>query len=63
MKATIDFRPTCKRCGKHPRGKMQEANFKRYAPFCSYHCQEWFRLEEAQRYIKQRYPQGEERKP
>lgn len=41
----------CKRCGKLPRGKMQHDNAKRYAPYCSYHCQEWAQLEEAQRYI------------
>jgi hypothetical protein len=30
---------------------MQTANFERYDPFCSFHCAEWFRLEEAQRYL------------
>ena len=50
----LDLRPRCKRCGKLPRGKMQAENFKRYAPFCSYHCQEWAYLEDAHRYINER---------
>ena len=41
----------CRRCRKIPRGKTAEAYAERYAPFCSYHCQEWFRLEEAERYL------------
>ena len=49
----LDLRPRCKRCGKLPRGKMQAENFKRYAPYCSYHCQEWANLEGAQRYINE----------
>lgn len=48
---TIDLRERCKRCGKIPRGKLNKANFERYKPFCSYNCQEWYGLEEAQRYI------------
>lgn len=47
----LDLRPRCLRCQKLPRGKMQEANFERYKPFCSYNCQEWYRLEGAQRYL------------
>jgi hypothetical protein len=47
----LDLRIRCKRCRKIPRGKMQQANFERYDPFCSFHCAEWFRLEEAQRYL------------
>ena len=47
----IDLRPRCARCRKLPRGKLREAEFKRYAPFCSFHCQEWNRLEEAQRHL------------
>lgn len=47
----VDLRDRCKRCNRSPRGKMQTANWNRYKPFCSYNCQEWFRLEEAQRYI------------
>ena len=49
----LDLRPRCKRCGKLPRGKMNTDNFKRYAPYCSFHCQEWANLEGAQRYINE----------
>jgi hypothetical protein len=48
----IDFRPRCKRCGKIPRGKMQNSNYERYKPFCSFHCQEWFNVEETSRYLR-----------
>lgn len=48
---TLDLRPRCKRCKKIPRGKMQVANFARNKPYCSFSCQEWGRLEDAQRYI------------
>jgi hypothetical protein len=48
----IDLRPRCKRCHKLPRGKMQEENAKKYAPYCSFHCLEWANLENAQAYIK-----------
>lgn len=52
MKHTkIDLRPRCKRCKKLPRGKMKQAEFERYAPYCSYHCQEWGRLEDARRHL------------
>jgi hypothetical protein len=54
----LDLRPCCKRCRKIPRGKMQQANWDRYQPYCSYHCQEWHRLEEAQRYLNQRREMG-----
>jgi hypothetical protein len=47
----LDLRPRCKRCKKLPRGKLAAANFERYKPFCSYGCQQWFNLENAQRYI------------
>jgi hypothetical protein len=47
----VDLRKRCKRCNKLPRGKMQTENYERYEPFCSYHCQQWWHLEEAQRYI------------
>src|ERR1700683_2741023 len=47
----IDPRPRCRRCHKIPRGKMAWGNWERYAPYCSYHCQEWGRLEDAQRYL------------
>jgi len=44
----------CKRCGKRPRGKMARGNFERYRPFCTFNCQEWYRLEAAQRYLNER---------
>jgi hypothetical protein len=47
----IDLR-RCKRCRKIPRGRMQTQNAKRYAPYCSYHCQEWARLEDASAYVR-----------
>ena len=47
----IDLRTRCKRCNKIPRGKRQEIEYKQYAPYCSYHCQQWGALEDAQRYI------------
>ena len=47
----LDFRPRCRRCNKIPRGKRQKENYERYKPFCSFNCQEWFKLEEAMRYI------------
>ena len=47
----LDLRPRCRRCNKIPRGKMRLANWERYKPYCSYHCQEWARLESAQAYI------------
>lgn len=51
----IDSHLRCKRCGKIPRSKIEKANYeKHYAGFCSYHCQEWHQLEEAQRYINAR---------
>ena len=49
----IDFR-RCKRCGKIPRGKFSKSEAERYAPFCSYQCQQFYGLEEAQRYINSR---------
>ena len=30
---------------------MAQANYDRYAPYCSYNCQEWHNLERAQDYI------------
>ena len=53
-----DFSDFCKRCLRKPRGKMQKNNYERYKPFCSYHCQEWFKLEEAQRYINSKLREG-----
>jgi hypothetical protein len=39
------------RCRKIPRGKLRLAERERYAPYCSFHCQEWARLEGAQAYV------------
>jgi endogenous inhibitor of DNA gyrase (YacG/DUF329 family) len=47
---SLDLR-RCKRCGKMPRGKLRKAEMERHFPYCSYHCQEWARLEDAQEYI------------
>lgn len=44
----------CARCGKAIRSKADKSSFVRYAPFCSYHCQEWASLEAAQRYLAER---------
>jgi hypothetical protein len=52
---TVDL-TRCKRCGKRPRGKMAQGNFERYAPFCTFHCKEWWNLEEAMRHIGTRQP-------
>jgi len=40
------------RCRKIPRGKRAVADRERYTPYCSFHCQEWARLEDAQAYIR-----------
>jgi hypothetical protein len=42
----------CKRCQKLPRGKIKVANAERYAPYCSFHCQEWHRLELASEWVR-----------
>ena len=42
----------CKRCRKIPRGKINQANAKRYAPYCSFSCQEWARLEDASAHVR-----------
>lgn len=52
----LDLRIRCKRCRKIPRGKMQQANYERYKPFCSFGCKEWFRVEEAMRYLDAAFP-------
>lgn len=43
---------SCKRCNKKPRGKIKVENAKRYEPYCSFHCQEWHRLELASSYVR-----------
>lgn len=30
---------------------MAEQSYKTYQPFCSYHCQQWYRLEEVREYL------------
>lgn len=47
----LDLR-RCHRCRKIPRSKIGKENMKRYAPFCSYHCQEWARLEAASEWVR-----------
>lgn len=49
---TLDLRPRCKRCNKIPRGKLKQQSYEHYKPYCSYHCQEWHRLEQASEYIR-----------
>lgn len=46
-----DFRDRCKRCRKLIKGKLRVAQYEQYKPYCSYHCQEWAKLEDAQAYI------------
>ena len=48
----LDLRPRCLRCKKIPHGKMKQANFERYKPYCSFHCQEWHRLELASEFVR-----------
>lgn len=48
---TLDTR-RCKRCRKIPRGRIQTENAKRYAPYCSFHCQEWARLEGSSTFVR-----------
>jgi hypothetical protein len=57
----LDLRPRCARlrCNKLPRGNAQLANYKRYAPYCSYHCQESARVEDALRYLAASSNKGE----
>ncbi len=47
----VDLR-RCKRCQKIPRSKLAKENAKRYAPYCSFHCQEWARLEDVSPYVR-----------
>jgi len=54
----IDLRHRCPRCGvlkPEPRGtrtKERAAEFERYAPYCSYHCQEWHKTEQAYEHLR-----------
>ena len=52
MEIDIDMRPRCRQCGKIPRGKMRNTESLRYKPFCSFHCQETGRMQNALRYVK-----------
>lgn len=50
----LDLRDRClrERCHKLIRkGKMAQANYQRYKPYCSYGCQEWHKLEQARAYL------------
>ena len=50
--STLDLRIRCERCKKLIRKSAGAvAEYQRYKPFCSYHCQQWGALEDAQRRI------------
>jgi len=54
MSRTLDLRDRCarKNCGKLIRQNQgAQAQYQRYKPFCSYHCQEWDRVEGAARHL------------
>lgn len=54
MSRVLDLRDRCARenCRKLIRqSKGAQAEFQRYKPFCSYHCQEWARTEGALRHL------------
>jgi hypothetical protein len=46
--------PRCQRCHKTPRSKAAWVNWGRYTPYCSFHCQEWGRLDDAQEYLRRK---------
>lgn len=49
----LDLQDRCKRCHKIPRSKIAQENYaKRYPGYCSFHCQEWHRLEQASAYVR-----------
>lgn len=49
---TLGLRYRCRRCAKLIRkGKMAQASWQRYKPYCSYACQEWHRLESSVAYL------------
>lgn len=48
---TIDL-TKCENCGKHPKGKLAELNFKRHYPFCSYHCVVVYDTKQAALYLR-----------
>ena len=52
----LDLRARCARprCNKLIRkGEAAKREFARYRPFCSYHCQEWARLEGAMQHLRE----------
>lgn len=51
MKNKIDL-TRCLNCNKRPKSKLENRNFERYNPFCSYHCQEVYSLKEATLYLR-----------
>lgn len=48
----------CQRCGKRGRSQMAIRNAERYAPFCSYDCQQRWRLAEAQEHLAELRAKG-----
>jgi hypothetical protein len=53
--AVLDLRARCERknCNKLIRkGEAAQREFARYRPYCSYHCQEWGRLEGAMQHLR-----------
>ena len=50
---TLDLRARCarQRCNKLPRGTRQQADYKRYAPYCCFHCKECDRVESSLRML------------
>ena len=60
--AVLDLRDRCLRPKCHKlirKGKLAQANYQRYQPYCSYGCQEWHKLEAAQEYINMRRAVGD----
>jgi hypothetical protein len=47
----LDLRLRCARCLLLIKGRMREASYARYRPYCTFDCQERANLERAQRYI------------
>ena len=56
MSKTLDLRDRCARaaCNKLIRkGQMAQAEYARYKPFCSYHCQQWAGIEAGRQRINE----------
>ena len=49
----LDLRDRCQRCHKLIRGKLAEANYQRYKPYCSFHCESWASLESSYKRVVQ----------